>query len=377
MSKGESQVEYLGRPYVHGDGPSINALYQRITGVGRSMEAFEWQWLGAPGGHGEMWLIEAVQPDGRRRLIGHHGIMPIWFSRGREELLFGKTENTFVDPEYRERILYPRFEQRFAKQYEGRFDALFSTTGPTAAIRQRVAQGYEFVSPWRRAIIPSSWPGIVGAGASAGRRRFGWLPLRGAALGAARLAKRIHRRLAWVALADDQAQRHSFFDGFWDDACESYPLTPRRHHADLAWRFWNNPNYSYETIVVGSAGPATGFLIVRRSEKGGIPWAVIEDIVPSRPTSESFSHLLRCVQEWAVEAGITWLMMTTTVDSTLSGLGTALDTTRPRMPRKLYDFATSKPAMPRKITARGRTRDLSANGWYVTGMVFQGGPSVE
>ena len=121
--------EFRYRQYEDGDAAEINRLYADITGKSRSLQEFEWQWLKAPGGEGDIWLIEAVNHDGEKNLIGHHGIMPIRFSRGEENLLFGKTENTMVRAEYRRRILYPRFERRFAGVYEARFDALFSTMG--------------------------------------------------------------------------------------------------------------------------------------------------------------------------------------------------------------------------------------------------------
>ena len=53
-----------------------------------------------------MWLIEATDEQGNVKLIGHHGVMPIAFSNGETDLLFGKTENTMVLPEYRKKILY-------------------------------------------------------------------------------------------------------------------------------------------------------------------------------------------------------------------------------------------------------------------------------
>ncbi len=107
--------KYRYRQYRDGDAAEINRLYADITGTTRSLREFEWQWLQAPGGKGDIWLIEATDNDGTTNLVGHHGIMPIRFSRGQENLLFGKTENTMVRPEFRSRILYPRFERRFAK----------------------------------------------------------------------------------------------------------------------------------------------------------------------------------------------------------------------------------------------------------------------
>jgi hypothetical protein len=46
-----------------------------------------------------MWLIEATDDSGNVKLIGHHGVMPIAFSDGDTDIIFGKTENTMVLPE--------------------------------------------------------------------------------------------------------------------------------------------------------------------------------------------------------------------------------------------------------------------------------------
>ena len=150
-------VEYRYRQYRDGDAQAINGLYEAITGKSRTVEQYEWQWLQAPGGPGDIWLIEAVQEDGSVELIGHHGIMPVRFTRGRDDLLFGKTENTMLLPEYRRKILYPRYERRFAQRYEERFDALFSTFGHAAAIRQRRAMGYRSEATWLHVRMPTSW----------------------------------------------------------------------------------------------------------------------------------------------------------------------------------------------------------------------------
>ena len=96
-----------------------------------------------PAGESEMWLIEATEPGEETKVIGHHGVMPFKARLNGEEFLVGKTENTMVLDEYRSRILYPRFERRFKAEYEQRFAALFSTTGPAPALRLRASLGYQ------------------------------------------------------------------------------------------------------------------------------------------------------------------------------------------------------------------------------------------
>ncbi|MCT7655663.1 GNAT family N-acetyltransferase [Oceanimonas sp. NS1] len=98
---------YSYRRYKPGDEVAINELYFKVTGRRRTPAQYSWQWLEAPEGVGEIWLIEATDEHGNTKLIGHHGIMPLAFTNKETELLFGKTENTMVLPEYRKRFYIP------------------------------------------------------------------------------------------------------------------------------------------------------------------------------------------------------------------------------------------------------------------------------
>lgn len=141
------------RQFQFGDVGDIKQLYEHVTGCTRSREQYLWQWHQSPSGSGDIWLIHDSEDD--HKLIGNHGVMPIRFTRGNTNLLFGKIENTMVLPEYREKILYPRFELKFKRDYENRYDALFSTMGPSPAIRVRKAMGYDLppLQPRRNACL--------------------------------------------------------------------------------------------------------------------------------------------------------------------------------------------------------------------------------
>ena len=103
------------RSFFDGDVESINLLYKLVTKRQRSNKQFIWQWLKSPAGPGDIWLIF---DKSKNLLIGHHGIMPIRFTNKKQNLTFGKTENTMVLPEYREKILYLRYEKKFKNFYE-------------------------------------------------------------------------------------------------------------------------------------------------------------------------------------------------------------------------------------------------------------------
>ncbi|MDP1859618.1 MAG: hypothetical protein Q8K82_13165 [Gemmatimonadaceae bacterium] len=346
-----------------------------MSGQTRSFERFEWQWRRAPGGPGDMWVIEAACENGERFIVGHHGMMPIRFSRGREDLLFGKTENTFVHPGHRDKLLYPRFESRFASVYESRFDALFSTTGPSAAIRQRAAQGYDFPAVWQRHIVSTHSLSVAALGlrrlaSRLPRRVVPWLGGGMRLVGRARANRR--SRDSWTALDNEAARRSNFFPGFWDSARVHYGVTPRRDVADLTWRFWGGTNPSRTTIVVEQGSASPGYIVLRRHDDV-VPWASIDDVATEHPDAASFRQVLNAARDWAAESSLHWLDVTVTDDAASStGLGDALHDIEMATARRWQQRAAGAlPRMPRKITHRGATLGLGLGEWFITGIVFE------
>lgn len=364
---------YSYRTYSCGDEADINALYELITGRHRTKEQWAWQWLDAPGGTGEIWLIEADEGSGKK-IIGHHGVMPIRFTFGEDDLLFGKTENTFVHPDYREKILYPRFEGRFRSHYEGRFSALFSTTGPGAAIRQRQAQGYESSRKW----VTYLW--AVDYGRSL--RLFGEYVLR--RRGAGKFTNRIavkepphgpegatHNGVRITAHEGSGAGQSNFFDSFWGSIRKKYPVTPSRGLADLKWRYWNNPYQAHTTLVLDSETAGAGVAILHKGSDGRI---IIDDFYVEMPGADTYNYLLNAVLHWASLSRAACVQFTTTDDS-LEWLGSS-----GRRICRYWDFQpylnkirkTPASHMPRKICDSGVEASLKDRLWYVTDAVSQG-----
>lgn len=370
-------VDYRHRQYQDGDAAAINDLYAAVTGRSRSIRQFEWQWLESPGGKGDIWLIEAIRDDGATILIGHHGIMPIRFSRGKEDLLFGKTENTMVRSEYRNKILYPRFERRFAQVYEERFEALFSTFGPAPAIRQRSAMGYSFPSRWVKLRIPTSWAGhflfifrvILNRFGAKGRKSCEPVHRTQSNMSATSDASPLKLRV----LDDAQARIDPFFDSFWPNCRLHYGLTPRRDRKDLDWRFWSNPNRSHITLVSDSDASELGYVVLKVN--GSSPDAAsIEDIVPSAPSSIKYGRLLDSALVWLRINGFKWVDLSTTSDSCGAGkIAAGIKRRNLLLLQATAMFRSdSGDLMPRKITASGRRKSVSLDNWYVTPIVFEG-----
>ena len=360
------------------DSDAINELYKVVTGRARNLTEYRWQWFEAPGGPGEIWLIEATE-NGTRNIVGHHGVMPIRFSNGSSNLLAGKTENTMVHPDYRQRLLYPRFERRFLGEYAPRFDALFSTTGPAAALRQRQRLGYIDAAQWRRyawALGPAALPVFAARNRPSTR-----IPLDEIAAAASRLPNRrtwFRKRGAKRTrlLAEDAARNDGFFDLFWDNARRDVGITPQRWSQDLDWRFWSNPNGTYTTLVFEWSDFA-GFAIVRKAGKHIIQIADVV-VTPSRP--ETISLALEATLDWGVDIGAQLAYFSTTSDFT--EMTAALDAVSYRdlslLAQQLRHGGKPDPSaspsigMLRHVTKRGLSQDVSASGWQVTPLVFEG-----
>lgn len=373
---------FSARPYREGDADAINALYQAVTGIARTPEQFAWQWLKAPAGPGEIWVIEAAAENGETRIIGHHGLMPLAFSHAKQDLLAGKTENTMVHPDYRRKILYPRYEKRFLNEYSDRFDLLFSTIGPMAALRQRKALGYDASRRWQRyewALRPGAMAAL-GAGLAGNTQQFSQSSilqlaepgLRLAAKGASVLPrKQLGDASALTALDAATAKAHPFFEAFWAEARAEYPLTPRRDRADLAWRFWDNPDLTTTTLICDeSAGMPRGYAVVHRYHK--LAWR-LDDIVCQPADVPSFLTLLQAVAAWCAEQGGYVLNFFAADDPNSParfGEECGLKNLSTRWPMAKLRGKTPN-FMLRKVTERGAEKGGQTGDWYANLFLFE------
>lgn len=350
------------RQFQSGDEADINQLYLRVTGSSRSIEQYLWQWHQAPSGSGDIWLIHDSE-DGNR-LIGHHGVMPIRFTRGTTNLLFGKIENTMVLPEYREKILYTRYELRFKRDYEDRYHALFATVGPASAIRIRKAGGYDFPVEWRSYMLGTSlWSNI----------NCSIFLLRAVLRRGFRSNKNIGKNLSGSNrldagfLSPDQAASDKFFDNFWEQARGRHGIAPRRNKEDLLWKFWTNPYKQHFTCVVDDDS-CQGFAIV--SLAGGI--AKLEDYAVSHPTQVSYQKLFDELLDRLHYNSVKVLRVVTTNDDALSTVLSDFADRELACGRLINKIMSNERRMPRLITKMGALEGLSSGDWHVTGLIFEG-----
>ena len=373
-------AKFRARQYRDGDGEALNDLYKVVTGHQRSIAEFTWQWLDGPDGPGEMWLIETDGPDGDPLVIGHHGLMPLVFSEGHAVLRAGKTENTMVHPDYRKKLLYPKFERRFLEDYSSRFDLLFSTVGPPAALRQRRALGYDAARRWRNIEIGLGPLAMVPLLASMGGTTRKQSTKRAVATAGLRLGAGVLSALprfrgprtgpALKVLSDIDAPKSDFFDDFWTEAATDYPVTPRRSRPDLAWRFWSNPNTTTVTLHTSDPGSVQGYAVINATD----PYRFrLDDIVVLPNTAEAMGQLLNSVCDWCAAQGAYALSFMTTDDP--GSPGAQIDTLD--LPRLETRWPLTRllpaegPPMLRKATGRSG-HAAAVNTWSLTPFILEG-----
>lgn len=350
------------RKFAAGDEDEINRLYRQITGRSRSVSQYNWQWKLSPSGPGDVWLITDSHEGGR--IIGHHGVMPIRFTNGADDLLFGKIENTMVLPSYRDKIVYPRYELRFKLEYEDRYHALFATTGPENAIRVRKAVGYEFPVAWRKCILSTSRLSCLKFFVSVPQLALN------KCLKIGNNNKGRTRRLAISdgLLSPELASKHEFFDNFWNIARRNHEISPRRDRADLQWRFWDNQYKEYFTFILDDQ-ECKGYAIISSDHD----LVRVEDYAVEHPEPRAYEILFKRLADVLRKNNISFYGLSITNDSNIQiALAKVLKKDLLEgWPFKNY-LEKETAHMPRLITKDGKNIGLPVTGWHITGIIFEG-----
>ena len=327
-----------------GDEIAFNDAYNAL-GVApfRPIAEMRHVWHNAPGGKVRSWIIEAEEEPGRWRLIGHHGLCPVRFTFGDQDLLFAKTVNSFLVPEFKSRFVYLRFEQRCLAQVEQDFDATYTLAGMAARMRGALGydtsileldleQGLRVPAILSRLLMRTAW-------------RFPRLklvrPWRG-------LPKR-PTSLALTALDSTAARASPFFLDFWQGTRATAGLAPRRDIADLAWRFWDMPGGRCETLVHTWPCGTRGYGII--SNRDGLHFT-LEDIFLSAPRAELLEQLVDGILSWCAENGGLMLSFMTTAEGQPPEL---LKIYRRKMGQN-FGLRHREQRVSRRLTARGQAR---------------------
>lgn len=277
----------------------------------KSLELMRWQWLHAPGGPVDSWIIENQEPDGSWRIVGHHGLCPTRFTFGDEDLLFAKTTNTMLLPEYRSRFLYLRFEQECLREADDRFDATYSCAPGTARMRSQL--GYANGSYWIHMVRGLQSPEMISRflGFAAGRcpsslwNKIKQKILRLSSVADPQLGLRLEEH------SSNEAPKSTFFADFWNSARNAAGVSPRRDVADLAWRFWRRPDSNYSTLTYTWDGGARAYGVVNIADPVIFH---LEDIFIVPPRADLLEPFIAAVFRWCASQGALLLHFSTTTD---------------------------------------------------------------
>lgn len=306
-----------------------------------------------------MWLIEYENEEGQRKLIGHHGVMAELFNFFGKEIIVGKTENTMILPEFREKILYLRYEKEFLNNYKQRFGAIFSTFGPKNAIKMRAALGYKNNIKWENTYI-------------------GYEPLVSLSLILNRTFK-INVNLDKInyffydgfdCQVIDVEKNNFDFDSFWKKISKNYELTPARTKANLNWRFWTNPYHKYKTLKISHPEFGVFIAIIFVNLNGVI---CVDDIFLEK--KYEISKFLIVFNKWIRhEIRFPVIKFLTTNDNFFyENCDVVLKYTLISKFKKIFGINSQELYMPRKIIDKSlNNEDGDDYEWYVTGFYLEG-----
>jgi hypothetical protein len=288
----------------------VEIVQKRCPGYSRSLELMRWLWYHPPGGPADSWVIEAENPDGSWKIIGHHGLCPVRFTLGKRDLLCAKTFNTFLLPEFRSRFLYIRFERQCLDEALSRYDVVYSC-GP-GTFRLRKPLGYGAEDTWISLEHGAHYLDLTTRLFTRFVNRFPrapWIQM-ARAWAAASVHTAPKPSFEWIEYSPAQAMQSPFFADFWQQARTEAGMSPRRDAADLAWRYWLRPESSFVTLVHSWEGDARAYCIVETSNP--FLYSLFDIFVtPMRP--DLLDAALQSLFIWCARRGALTLSFTTTV----------------------------------------------------------------
>jgi hypothetical protein len=307
--------EIRTRPFKLGDEVQIWETFKKLESAYRytrlgSLELMRWNWFRSPGGPIQSWVIENLRADGGWEIVGHHGLCPIRFNFGEQELVCAKTCKTFLLPEFRSKILYIRFEHNCLREADLRFNATYSCAPKTARLRKPL--GYINTSYWihmtRGVQSPEKLSRLMGLLAG----RFPdthWKKTASAIASISSLTK--NGPLSLGEYSSDQAAQKPFFKDFWKSSRQFAGMSPRRDIEDLTWRFWQRPDFQYKTLTYTWQGGARAYCVLNITD----PLIFyLEDIFIAPPRADLLEAFLTSVFHWCARKGALLLRFSTTTD---------------------------------------------------------------
>jgi hypothetical protein len=304
-------MRFRTRQMEPGDESQVNDTFNMLvagTLAPRSLDVMRRIWHDGPAGPVRSWIVETQTEDGKWRLIGHHGLCPIRYTAGDKDLIFAKTVNSFLLPEFRGKFLYLRFEQRCLAEAEDFLDATYSLLPARARLRAKLQydvnlqalsleRGLQAPDILSRLLVRMAW-------------RYVRFPARQLAQLLVYAQPSRKSPLALEEFDTEAAISSSFFASFWGEARLTAGLAPRRDIADLSWRFWKMPGAHRTTLAYTWPNGVRGYCIINHTRPFHF---TLEDIFLAAPLPNLLQQFLDAIFAWCARRGALMLAFWTAV----------------------------------------------------------------
>lgn len=293
-------MKFIQRPYEAGDEVNINKLYRLITGRGRNIEEFCWEWIHTWNGQGSMWLAFDEDREQGDKLIMQYSLIPIPFSFWGKSFLAGKTENCMCHPDCRGKGEYFQHEKESFKEAKNQFDLFFTTAGDVTkgtvgVIRRKL--GYVAFDAWTQYVFclnPKYLRILVKSKLQQKNKIFLFL-----AKGLITVISHIFvlyfrlqispRPVADIRLFNKHEAPLDEIEHFWNRNKSTYMITVDRHNSYLKWRINQNPYHDYKYLLYYKDDNLVGYAIYLINNKNSF---VITDILAENRDMSIFSDIV-------------------------------------------------------------------------------------
>ena len=343
-------MQFRTRRMDPGDEPIVNDLFNELvkgTLPPRSLDVMRRIWHEGPGGPVLSWVAETRADHGGWRIVAHHGLCPVRYTLGDKDLVFAKTVNSFLLPEFRGKFLYLRFEKRCLAEAEELFDATYTLLSERAKLRASLHYDLNLrsLSLEKGLLRPSTLCRLL--------VRLAWRYPRFPAQRVVRAFRGAPPRsgapLRLMEFDNRAATSSTFFATFWDEARLTAGLAPRRDAADLSWRFWKMPGARRTTLAHTWPDGVRGYCIIDHTNPLHF---TLEDIFLARSRPEFLQQFLDAIFAWCRDQGALLLCFWTAAE------GQPLDLMHIYRSNFGVSFSRRHPdgPLPRRLTQRGRER---------------------
>ena len=227
--------EVVYRPYRTGDEIAVNAGFNEVFGLSRSLDEWRWKFPERPEGR---WIMLAVDPDGR--VLAHYAAVAMQFQFGREQVRAGQIVDAYSRTEV-------RGTRVFSSCYERFIEAFGTPVGLPLMFGFPGRKHYEMGLKALKYVPIGSVPYWL--------RESRWRP--------SFAGRRFEIRHGFDALA---------VDDLWRRAAERYDVAAVRDSSWFARRYGGRPAVEYAHLSAWRNGRAQAWAVAR-ADAGTLRWA--------------------------------------------------------------------------------------------------------